>query len=154
MKRRGSFTTGKPHKNKRELAERIDATARAMGLHAGNKEFDPVERLAIIGMQAEDSGDVQVAVVCYKEYAQYVRPKLAPMQHVEEADRGMEIEEKKERLTVLLDNMGVNVEPASLSDRADALATRLGITYEDARERVEADAGTHDLKLIDPPGDD
>ena len=146
-----SKVNGKPHKNKRQLAERIDEKLRAAGLHAGQEEFDPVELMATIGVEAFDEGDKALAIVALKEVAQYVRPKLAPMQAPDERDIGMEAEEKKSRILNLLSNMGV---PVNFDESADpqevkVLVERDGLTPEEASAIIANRSDTVHPPLIE-----
>lgn len=104
-----SSVLGKPHKNKKELAARIDEKLRSLRLHAGPHEFDPVEMMAIIGAEAYDEGDKHLALVAFKEMAQYVRPRLAPKQ-VEEKPEVENPEIKRDRILDRLERMGVPIE--------------------------------------------
>lgn len=106
-----SSVMGKPHKSKKELAARIDETLRSLHLHAGPQEFDPVEMMAIIGVQAYDEGDKHLALVAFKEMAQYVRPRLAPKQ-VEDKPEVENPDVKRDRILNRLEKMGVPIEPS------------------------------------------
>lgn len=129
-----SSKRGKPHKNKIELAARIDAKLRSLRLHAGTAEFDPVEMMAIIGAEAYDEGDKHLALVAFKEVSQYVRPKLASttIEHKPES-------EPASKLHVLqaFQRMGVAIktdDPTSLIREA---MEHDGLTYEEAVSQVE-----------------
>lgn len=104
-----SSVLGKPHKSKKELAARIDEKLRSLRLHAGPNEFDPVEMMAIIGAEAYDEGDKHLALVAFKEMAQYVRPRLAPKQF-EEKPEVENPEVKRDRILDRLQSMGVPIE--------------------------------------------
>ncbi len=140
-----SSRLGKPHKNKKELAERIDRKLRAMHLHAGHAEFDPVEMMALIGAEAYDEGDKHLALVAFKEVSQYVRPKLA----------ATTIEHKKvpqphsrTRILGAFSRMGVKVEASDASHLVQEVMERDGITYEEAAQVVEQETGVEVLPNV------
>lgn len=139
---------GKPHKSKRELAERIDARLREMRLHAGPEEFDPVEMMGIIGAEAYDEGDKHLALVAFKEMAQYVRPKLANV-HVE-----AEVE------TTVVDGIAKSVQMAKqLGLPTEKLvlqfAAREGIDLEEAARLLEVEVPMDvAIPSLPPPDDD
>lgn len=148
---------GRPHKSKDELASRIDAKLRDMRLHSGKAQFDPVEMLAIIGAEAYRDGDVQVAVVCFKEVATYVRPKLAPITEPEDKEDHAPVS----RLEVLgaFARMGVRIESDDPHRLVQELVEQEGISYGEACERVEQETGlpVHgrlDIPSLPPPSDD
>lgn len=151
---RYSTAHGRPHKSKKELAERIDAKLRELRLHAGHDEFDPVLMMAIIGAEAYDTGDHAMALVAFKEVSQYVRPKLATVavEHKDEPPIP-----SKARVMGALARMGVKVE----ATREDALnlvrdmMDREGISYEEAVQAVEDETGVSlsDVPQLLPPGD-
>lgn len=140
---------GRPHKSKDELAARIDAKLRDMRLHAGQAQFDPVEMMAVIGAEAYRDGDTQVALVAFKEVAQYVRPKLATttIEHKEEPGT-------VSRLEVLgaFARMGVKIESEDPHKLVQELVEREGISYEEAAYRVEEETGLPVVQDIAIPG--
>lgn len=141
---------GRPHKSKDELASRIDAKLRDMRLHSGKAQFDPVEMLAIIGAEAYRDGDVQVAVVCFKEVATYVRPKLAPITEPEVKEDHAPVS----RLEVLraFSRMGVKIESDDPHRLVQELVEKEGISYEEAAYRVEEETGLPVVNDIAIPG--
>ena len=147
---------GRPHKSKDELAARIDRKLRDMRLHSGQSQFDPVEMMAVIGAEAYRDKDIQVALVAFKEVAQYVRPKLATttIEHKEEPAQ-------VSRVHVLgaFARMGVKIESDDPHRLVQELMDNEGISYEEACERVEQETGLPVLKQIaipslPPPPDD
>lgn len=133
-----SSRNGKPHKNKKELAERIDRKLRSLHMHAGREEFDPVEMMALIGAEAYDEGDKHLALVAFKEVSQYVRPKLA----------STTIEQKttpephsRTRILGAFARMGVKVEASDATTLVQEVMDREGLTYEEAAVVVEEQTG-------------
>lgn len=147
---------GRPHKSKDELAARIDRKLRDMRLHSGQSQFDPVEMMAVIGAEAYRDKDVQVALVAFKEVAQYVRPKLATttIEHKEEPAQ-------VSRVHVLgaFARMGVKIESDDPHRLVQELMDNEGISYQEACERVQQETGLPVLNQIaipslPPPPDD
>lgn len=148
---------GRPHKSKDELAARIDRKLRDMRLHSGQAQFDPVEMLAVIGAEAYRDKDIQVAVVCFKELACYVRPKLAPISAPEAKEEPAQVS----RVDVLgaFARMGVKITSDDPQRLVQELMDNEGISYEEACERVEQETGLPVLNQIaipslPPPPDD
>lgn len=143
---------GKPHKNKKELAERIDRKLRSLHLHSGQAEFDPVEMMALIGAEAYDNGETHLALVAFKEVSQYVRPKLASttVEHKETPQP-----HSRTRILGAFRSMGVNVEVKEVKDAAalvQEVMDREGLTYEEAAQHVEEQTGVQILpNLVDTP---
>jgi len=48
--------------------------------------YHPVEGMAIIARDAHHQGDVELALSCYKELAQYLEPKRRAIEHTVEDD--------------------------------------------------------------------
>lgn len=115
---RGPKSTGKPQKDKLELADRIDRKLRDLRLHAGNEEWDPVVGMAIIGADAYKKGDDQMALVAMREVAKYVRPQLKAVEHSGEVEVNS-IDAKVEAVKVLV-QLGFPI-PPHLADVADEL---------------------------------
>lgn len=139
---------GKPHKNKRELAARIDRKLRELKLHHGPDEFDPIELLAIMGAEAFDQGDVQVAIVALREVAQYVRPKLAPKQAEAAEEEPPSEASKKLRIMSAFRKVGVQlkeIDPAKFQAFVEDAMESQGMSYGDAVEYVRDALG------VEPP---
>lgn len=146
---------GRPHKNKDELAARIDAKLREMRLHAGPDQFDPVVLMAAIGAEAYAEKDVQVALVAFREVAQYVRPKLAAAPPQEETEHTGIV--SRARVLGAFARMGVKVE-ADPQRLVEDIMTNEGLTYEQAAQRVEEITGISisdvATQALPPPDDD
>lgn len=148
---------GKPHKNKKELAERIDRKLRTLHMHAGHEEFDPVEMMALIGAEAYDEGDKHLALVAFKEVSQYVRPKLAATTIEHKASP-----EPHSRTQILgaFSRMGVKIDANDASVLVQEVMEREGLTYEEAAVVVEEQTGVEVLPnliaipALAGPGDD
>lgn len=91
-------------KKKTALAERIDAKLRAMKLHTGPDEWDPVELIAVLAADYYKKGDDAAALACLREVAPYVRPKLRPKDvSDEDSDQlAIDAEERAKELAVRL----------------------------------------------------
>lgn len=133
---------GKPHKNKMELAARIDHKLRKLHLHAGQEEFDPVEMMALIGAEAYDQGDKHLALVAFKEVSQYVRPKLASTTIEHKATPELH---SRTRILGAFAKMGVKVEIGDAAALVEEVMEREGLTYEEAAQVVEEQTGVEIL---------
>lgn len=135
-----SRSTGKPMKSARELAERIDRKLRAMKLHSGADEWDPVEAMAVVGADAFKKGDDMLAVACYKEVARYVRPSLKPKE-MDDEDPHKQADDKKQRAAALLMQHGIAL-PEHLKDMPapyipDHIQERIAISGDTLEPDVE-----------------